>query len=381
MASARFAAPKNAPAIVHVVARYPPALGGMETAVRAIAREQHDEGMQVRVITTSQGEHDAPIEDEGFPVSRLKSFVVANTPMAPALLFRLLSLKRQSVVHLHIAQAYTPELVWLASRLRRTRYVAHFHADVIPTGRAGLVLEPYKRIVLSRVMRGAAKVLVPTDDYKDLVCEKYELRRDQVAVVDNGSNHRIIEQPKSPPEMKAKPKLLFVGRLAIQKNVPLLLQAVATYRDKYGKDFQLSVVGDGDLRPAIESEIRRLELGSYVTLTGPRHGAALESTYDESDLLLLTSVFESFGLVLVEGMAKAVPIVSVRIPAVRNVVLDEVNGLLVDSTPEALADAINRLLSDRDLYAKISINNLATSHRYTWESVVSKISIAYESVK
>ena len=379
MVSVRSTALESEPPIVHVVARYPPALGGMETAVHAIAREQHDEGMPVRVITTSQGQHDAELVNDGFPVARLKSFVAANTPIAPTLLFRLLGLKKQSIVHLHIAQAYTPELVWLGSRLRRTKYVAHFHADVIPSGRAGLVLEPYKRLVLSRVMRGAAKVLVPTDDYKDLVCEKYELPRDRVAVVDNGSSHQIIDKPKTPPDTKAK--LLFVGRLAIQKNVPLLLQAVASYRDKYGKDFQLTIVGDGDLRTDIESEIRRLELGSHVELVGPRYGAALESTYEQSDLLLLTSVFESFGLVLVEGMAKALPIVSVRIPAVRNVVMDEVNGLLVDSTPAALAEAINRLLSDRDLYAKVSINNLSSARRYTWESVVSKISVAYDSLK
>lgn len=379
MVSVRSTALESAPPIVHVVARYPPALGGMETAVHAIAREQHDEGMQVRVITTSQGQHDARLVYDGFPVARLKSFVAANTPIAPALLFRLLGLKKQSIVHLHIAQAYTPELVWLASILRHTKYVAHFHADVIPSGRAGLILEPYKSVVLSRVMRGAAKVLVPTDDYKDLVCDKYKLSRDRVAVVDNGSSHQIMDQPKFFSEAKAR--LLFVGRLAIQKNVPLLLQAVAAYRDKYGKDFQLTIVGDGDLRPQIESEIRRLELGSHVDLVGPRYGAALESTYEQSDLLLLTSVFESFGLVLVEGMAKALPIVSVQIPAVRNVVLDEVNGLLVDSTPAALADAINRLLSDRDLYAKVSINNLSSARRYTWESVVSKISVAYDSLK
>jgi glycosyltransferase involved in cell wall biosynthesis len=381
MASIRSTGLESAPSIVHVVARYPPALGGMETAVHAIARQQHAEGMRVRVITTSQGEQDAPFEDGGIPVARLRSFVAANTPIAPSLLFRLLTLKRNCIVHLHIAQAYTPELVWLAARLRRTKYVAHFHADVIPSGRAGLVLEPYKRLVLSRVMRGSAKVLVPTEDYRDLVCEKYQLPRDRVAVVDNGSSHRIIDQPKSISGSSSKAKLLFVGRLAIQKNVPLLLRAVAAYRDTYGKDFQLTLVGDGDLRPAIEAEISRLGLGSYVNLVGPRYGAALESTYDESDLLVLTSIFESFGLVLLEGMAKALPIVSVRIPAVRNIILDEVNGLLVESTPEALAHAINRLLTDEDLYAKISINNLSASRRFTWASVVSKISAAYDSLK
>jgi glycosyltransferase involved in cell wall biosynthesis len=353
----------------------------METAVHAIAHKQHETGMRVQVITSNQEKGNAPIENEGFPVRRLSSLKVASTPIMPGLPFRLFALKRNSIVHLHIAQAYTPELVWLVTRLRRVKYVAHFHADVIPSGSAGgLLLEPYKKIVLSRVIRGASRVLVPTEDYRDLVCDKYSIPRDRVAVVDNGTDHRIVDTPKPAAERRQTARLLFVGRLAVQKNVPLLLQAVAAYRDNYGTDFQLSIVGDGDLRPAIESEISQLDLGSLVRLTGTLYGAELESTYEESDLLILTSIFESFGLVLVEAMAKALPIVSVYIPAVRNVMLDGVNGLLVDSDPRALADAIHRLLTDGDLYAKVSMNNVATSRRYTWGAVVDKITAVYDAL-
>src|SRR6185437_5029422 len=135
-----------------------------------------------------------------------------------------------------------------------------------------------------------------------------------------------------------------------------------------------------DLRHVIESEINHLEIGSMVRLVGARYGAALESMYEESDLFILTSIFESFGLVLVEAMTKALPIVSVYIPAVRNVVFDGENGLLVESAPEALADAVHRLLTDRDFYAKVSINNLTASQRYTWEAVVNKISDVYRSL-
>ena len=366
--------------VVHVAAQYPPALGGTENAAHAIAHAQHDVGLSIRVITSDQGKGNAPVSREAFPVARLKSYSVAHTPVMPALLLQLLAVKRESIIHLHIAQAFTPELVWLAARLRRIKYVAHFHSDVIASGPAGIFLKPYKKIVLRRVMQAAAKVLVPTDDYRDLACGKYGIPRDRVAVVDNGTHHRVVDQPKSISAAGKSARLLFVGRLAVQKNVPLLLQAVAAYRDKYGSDFRLVIVGDGDLRPAIEAEIRRLDLGELVTLAGARYGAELESAYEESDLLILTSIFESFGLVLVEAMTKALPIVSVHIPAVRNVALDGVNGLLVDSAPGPLADAIHALLSDKELYEKISMNNLAAAHGYTWGAVVEKVSAAYGSI-
>jgi glycosyltransferase involved in cell wall biosynthesis len=363
--------------VVHVVSQYPPALGGMETAVHAIAHEQYKTGIPVQVITSDQGTDKSTSQDEGFLVNRLRSFVVANTPIMPGLAFRLFCLARSSTVHLHIAQAYTPELVWIFCRLRGIKYVAHFHADVIPSGRGGLLLEPYKKIVLSHVMRDAFKVLVPTDDYKDLVADRYGILPERIAVVDNGTNHYLVDQPKSLPEKTETAKLIFVGRLAVQKNLPLLLQAIAAYRDKYGTKIQLSIVGDGDLRPAVESEIQQLKLDSLAHLIGARYGAELESVYEDSDLLVLTSVFESFGLVLVEAMAKALPIVSVYIPAVRNVVRDGVNGLLVESTPEALANAIHRMLTDKEFYGKVSANNLSEARRYTWRAVVDKISAAY----
>lgn len=366
--------------VVHVVAQYPPALGGLENAVQAIAQHQHKAGILVQVITSDQDKGSAPYGAEEFPVTRLRSFNFAHTPVMPGLLFRLFRLSRQSVVHVHIAQVYTPELVWLYARLRRVRYVVHFHSDVMPSGRAGILLEPYKKLMLTRVFRDAAKVLVPTDDYRDLVCAKYGIPPERVAVVDNGTDHRVVAAPRSGARRSEKAQLLFVGRLVVQKNVPLLLHAVAAYRDRYDSDFHLTIVGEGDMRPAIEAEIRRLDLGTLVTLAGARHGEALESSYAAADLLILTSVFESFGLVLVEAMTKALPIVSVNIPAVRNVALDEVNGLLVPSDPEALADAMHTLLTDPDLYAKISVNNLGAAHRYTWGAVVEKISAAYSGI-
>jgi len=367
--------------VAHVVAQYPPALGGLENAAQAIARHQHKAGIPVQVITSDQGTGNAAGEAEEFPVTRLRSFNFANTPVMPGLLFRLLRLSRQSVLHLHLAQVYTPELVRVSARLRRVPYVVHFHSDVIPSGRAGILLEPYKKLMLSRVFRDAAKVLVPTDDYRDLVCAKYRVPPGRVCVVPNGTDHRIAAAPRSGPRRGETPRLLFVGRLALQKNVPLLLRAVAAYRDRYGSQFHLTIVGEGDMRPAIEAEIRQLELGPLVTLAGARHGEALESSYAAADLLILTSVFESFGLVLVEAMTKGLPIVSVNIPAVRNVVLDGVNGLLVPSDPEALADAIHTLLTDRDLYAKISSDNLAAAHRYTWSSVVGMMSAEYGGLR
>ncbi len=366
--------------VVHVAARYPPGLGGMEQVVQSLARQQHRLGMRVRVLTSDDGRNDLPREDERFPVSRLKSVYIAHTPVIPNLLPRLLSLERGAVIHLHVSCAYTPEMVWLCAKLRGRRYVAHVHLDVPPSGRAGSLLAPYKRFCLRPVLRGAAVVLVPTPDYQKLIRDKYAIPQSRVVVIKNATDHRIAEQPRLLSRKEAAGgRLLFVGRLAAQKNIPLMLKAIACYVKKHGSHLRLSIVGDGEMRSAVQSQIDRLALRDVVTLRGRLHGEALQSAYEDSDLLLLTSTNESFGLVLIEAMTKGLPIVSVNIPAVRDVVVSGENGLLTESTPEAVADAIHTLLADEALYSEVSRNNLEKARDYDWSVVANDLAAVYDA--
>lgn len=356
--------------IVHVVNRFPPALGGMEKVVQALARAQHKLGIDVTVLTSDDGQGELPPEDEPFPVIRLRSFAAAHTQIIPGLWSRLFGIDRNSVLHLHVAAAYTPELVWIYSLLRKHRYVASVYLDVPPSGLTGrLLLTPYKSLLLKRVLRGAQTIWVPTEDYQDLISEKYGIPRSRIIAIRCGTPHRRAEQPKALSAEGSERRLLFVGRLAVQKNIPSLLEAISIYVRKYGSNVRLALAGDGELRQELETLVRRLELSGNVAFLGALHADGLEAAYEESDLLVLTSTQESFGLVFIEAMTKGVPIVSVDIPAVRNVVENGENGLLAEQTPEAVADAIHTLLDDAALYGKVSENNLAKAQQYDWDIV------------
>jgi glycosyltransferase involved in cell wall biosynthesis len=79
-------------------------------------------------------------------------------------------------------------------------------------------------------------------------------------------------------------------------------------------------------------------------------------------------------------MTKGLPIVSVNIPAVRNVVVNGVNGLLAESAPQAVADAIHTILTDKALYSEVSGNNLAKARDYDWSTVAAELSAIYAKV-
>ena len=199
-------------------------------------------------------------------------------------------------------------------------------------------------------------------------------------MIPNGTDHRIATVPKKPPGADREIRLLFVGRLSVQKNIPLMLDSVAAYLRRSGRKATLTVVGDGPEESKMRSMIERLGLSDAVTLLGTLHGTDLESQYERADALILTSTNESFGLVLIEAMAKGLPIVTVDIPAVRNVVADGVNGLLAAQNPEAVAESIHRLFSDPNLYSALSRHNFAEAGRYSWGVSADAVSGVYASL-
>lgn len=368
------------PEIVHVVARYPPALGGMEKVAENLAQTQYRLGIKVQVLTSDDGLDRLEARAElAFPVRRLKSFNAAHTPIIPGLLPGLLRLAPNSAIHLHISTAYMPEIVWAYSHLRNRPYIAHVHLDVLPSGKAGFLLEPYKRILLRRVLHRALVVVVPTDDYREIIGRRYAIAAERIVVIPNGTSHRVAGSAKSLSGRRDKVKLLFVGRLSVQKNLPLLLDATAAYIRKHG-DAELRIVGDGEERSAVRSRIQQLGLGNSVTMLGPVRGDELEFIYASSDIFIMTSINESFGIVFIEAMAKGLPIVSVDIPAIRNVVNHGTNGLLAEPSAASVAAAIHALSTNEMLYSTISRNNLTKLQDYDSAKIADKFMTLYDSI-
>ncbi|HMK63224.1 MAG TPA: glycosyltransferase family 4 protein [Acidimicrobiales bacterium] len=351
----------------------------MEEVVQSLARHQFDLGVPVCVVTSDQGSG-PPVRAERFPVVRLKSFTVAHTTIIPRLLPTLARMDPRALFHLHVSSAYVPEIVWLVARHTKRRYVAHVHIDLQASGRAGFLLGPYKKVLLGRVLRGAAAVVVPTPDYRTIIYEKYGVPRERIVVIPNGTDHRISQRSRTLPGPEREKRLLFVGRLSVQKNIPLMLDSVAAFLRRSDQTATLRIVGDGAERSRTASAIERLGMTDAVTLLGTLRGPDLESQYEEADAFILTSAYESFGLCLVEAMTKGLPIVTVNIPAVRNVVSDGVNGLLVEQNAEAVAEAIHRLFTDAVLYSTISRNNLAKARQFDWRVIAGEVSALYESI-
>jgi glycosyltransferase involved in cell wall biosynthesis len=334
--------------VVHVVPYFPPHVGGMENVAKTIAESLARHG-PVEVLTSTSGAAREPRVErsENLVVRRLRTLEFAHLPFMPSLLFHLLRLPRNATVHVHVAQAFVPELVWLASAVRRRAYVAHFHLDVDPSGRLGPVFVAYKNLVLGGVLRAAARVIAVSPDQPAFLRRTYGLPEDRIVLIPNGVAPQFFAEPRAAAPAGRPFRLLFVGRLAPQKNVPLLLRAVASV----SSPVELVIVGDGEERPMLEQLARSLGLGN-VRMVGALAGDELVRWYRWADALVLTSRKESTGLVILEAMAAGVPVVAAEADGVVDTVGDD--GLLAAPEPAALAAAVERLAADPELWVELA---------------------------
>ena len=143
--------------------------------------------------------------------------------------------------------------------------------------------------------------------------------------------------------------LVTVGRLVPQKGYDIAAKAASLLKSR-GMQFHWYIVGDGNRRP-IEADAERYGISDCFTLLG-----AKENPYPymkAADIYVQTSRYEGYCLTLAEARMLNVPCVTTNFDVVYAQMIDGENGLVVDMTPEAVADGIIRLASDAELYQHI----------------------------
>lgn len=365
--------------IIQVLSHYPPYLGGVENVAKEISERLAKIDYAVEVFTSNVGcKDEKSTPTNNLKIHYLKSFEFAHTTIIPSLFFKLLTIPKDSIIHLHVARAFVPEIVWLVSKIKNIPYIVHLHLDVGPSGKLGFLLPVYKKLFLEKILKSAKKIIVPTSDYISLVCQKYQISEKKICVIPSG-----VSLEKFKPidhKINLPTKLLFVGRLSIQKNIPLLIKSFEHAIKNGCKNITLEIVGDGEDRSKIVDLIEDEKLQESVILHGVLRGEKLYKMFSNSDIFILTSREESFGIVLIEAMASGLPIIASDIPGLRNVVENGKTGLLVEPSIENFAKAIEKMINDHKLREKLITNGLREVKKYNWDKIVEKFEGVYKEV-
>lgn len=165
------------------------------------------------------------------------------------------------------------------------------------------------------------------------------------------------------------PVIFCLQRLDPWKKTEIIVEALH-YLIKSGEKIYLLIGGRGQEEKPLREKIHQLNLDNYVFMTGFIPEREIPSFFLDSDIFCFHSIYETFGLVLLQAMAAGKPIVTVRSTAIPELIDDGKTGLLVDPlNPKAMAEAIGYLIKNKDLAKKLGQQAKDKAQFYSWENV------------
>lgn len=197
---------------------------------------------------------------------------------------------------------------------------------------------------LDEKIRRAAFVVAISEHGRSQLCRwtPYE-QWPKIRVVRCGLDPMFLNaHPVPVPEAR---HLVCVGRLAGQKGLPILIEAAGQLRAE-GVEFTLTLVGDGTLRPELESLIARYNLADQVRLVGWQSNEAVRDLIQECRATVLPSFAEGLPVVIMESLALGRPVISTYVAGIPELVQPAVTGWLVPAgAVQALVDAMSEALT------------------------------------
>lgn len=245
-------------------------------------------------------------------------------------------------------------------------------------GDARTVLASPQRKRLLAELRGVSRLVGMSEALAGEARDLLGIAPERVVRIPNGVD---LELFKPDPKVKPTPgRILFLGRLAHEKRLDLLIDAFAIVaRGRPGASLHLA--GDGPERAKLEAHVARLGLEARVRFLGVVHDPV--QTLREAAVLALTSTCEGMSNAVLEGMASGVPIVATKIDGMTDVIRDGVDGLLVEPGDVAdLARALERVLGDSALAAALATaGRQRVEQEFGLEDVAGRYALLFEELK
>lgn len=282
------------------------------------------------------------------------------------------------VIHIHTPFAAHRAGVRLARRWKlpvvetyHTYFEAYFH-HYIPFLPQALTAYAARWLTRSQT-REVDRLIVPSTALRD-VMRDYGVQQAAVEILPTGLDPaefspgdalRFCRREGLDPK---RPKLVYVGRVAFEKNIDLLLHVTARLRLRF-PDILLIVAGEGPARAHLKRLAKELGIEANVHFVGYlKRGPDLWDCYAAGRAFVFASTTETQGLVLLEAMMLGVPVVGVPALGARDVLIDGEGALTTTAEAGPFAAAVERLLRDTDLRDELS--RKAQNYAQRWSNAV-----------
>ena len=322
---------------------------GTESHILELARGLQNKGVKVKVVCPAA----SPLADkafaDGLDVILIKKHGLMDWS-AIRKLCHLLKTGEVDIIHAHNGRtAFLSAIAVMLAKKGRCIATQHFlePAHISLKGPMALLYRTVHRWVNQKT----DYFITISNAAQQEMLERCDAQADKISVIPNGITMPDLSILTSPNNICKEfnigvdvSLIVCVGRLELEKDIASLIAAMSNVVVKHPKVVCI-IAGEGSKKEELRKQIEQAKLKEVVRLVGFRADAI--SLIYSSDIFVLPSLAESFGLVILEAMALGKPVVATRVGGPSEIVVDGETGLLAPPfNPEALAEAMLDLLKD-----------------------------------
>ncbi len=209
----------------------------------------------------------------------------------------------------------------------------------------------------------------------------FKVNKKKISTFPCGIELEDIKQAKSQSDRHSD--CIFVGRLLKHKNVDMMIRAIKYVADHGQPTIRCLIIGDGPEKPYLEKLANRLNLQKNITFLG--FIAEHKDVYaymKSSKIFVFPSAREGFGIVVLEANACGLPVLAVKsdFSASADLISENVNGYLLDPSPEEIGKAIINLLASPQRLNDLSQKSITFAKNYSWETIVKQMENNYKNI-
>lgn len=377
---------------------YPPLIvGGLARVVHALSHELVRAGCEVHVITgDAPGAPEHEVDDGGVHVHRVKT----QSDWTPDFLSRVHQLNfgmlqyaieqhrntRFDIIHAHdwlVANA-----AWVLKSTFNLPLITTIHAT--EQGRSKGLHNDLQRGINQiewRLIYESREIIVNSTQMVNDLEVQLAVPPSKVCVIPNGIYPERLRSDADRSEIRRKhefpdgPIALMVGRMVHEKGVQVLLDAAPIVLSQV-PDAQFVIAGDGYYLPDLRAKAAALAAAGKVRFFGKANDDQLRDLYRVADVAVVPSLYEPFGIVVLEGMATDCPTVTSSAGGINDIVHHMENGIKTETNnPESLAAGIRQVLQNPELANRL--RQAAYRHvqdNYSWHAIAQKTLEAYGRV-
>ena len=380
---------------------YPPYINGVSTSIKMLEKALRQKGHQVFIVTVNPKNMKYEYEDNGriirIPGIPTGIYDYRLTGIYPIRVLKKIKNWKLDVIHSHtefgvgtfarlVAKQYDIPLVHTYHTMYEdyVHYITHGYFN-----RSSKKLTEY--FTKFYCDKTATELIVPSKKTYDLFKKKYKVDRN-VHIVPTGIDverfyrenldNKKLKDTKVKLGIKNEKIVTYVGRLAEEKNIEVLIETHAQIVKKY--KVKLLIVGSGPDLEKYQALAHKLKIDDSVIFTGAVPWEEVPYYYGISDLFVTASVTETQGLTVIEAMAASLPVICSDDEAFKTVVINDLNGKTFKNK-RGYRKALEDVLNDDELLKQMSVQARITadSHslKYYAENIIDVYNCALKKIR